>query len=345
MYKRGLLVAAAAVMSAAAIAGCGSSDDSGGGATAAEAGSSSQGDGGKAVRAGFTITGPKNDGSYFQAVYEGFMASAKKHGWEVSGVVDNTTDPQSTLQAVRNLAQVSDLVVGGGGGDLKAEQQMATQFPDVEFVDLSATNATKTPNMHAYYGLESYDAYVAGAVAAHVSKTHHVGFVAGGDVPATIASKEAFTKAAKAEDPNVQVSVTNAGSFSDPTAAKKAGAALIAAGADVIQSFVNSGTPGVLQAVRESGKDVKIISTINNRCDVADEFFGNNTIFQDRIMKRAMDDFAAGKLAKGTKYFGLEDPSIQKFEVCPKYQTPELEKLVKHVTEQINNGELDVPRG
>lgn len=328
-----------AVFTVTGLAACGSSGSGGDSSN----GDSGAGSGGK--RVGLVMSGPKNDGSYYQQVYQGFTAAAKAHGLTVSGVVDNSGDPQSTLQAIRNLAQASDLVVGGGGADINPSQQLGPQFGEVEFAVLGASNDSKVDNVHAYYGLESVDSYIAGLVAAGATKTGHVGFVAGGEVPATTASMKAFEMAVHAQDPSIKVSDTTAGSFTDPTKAKQAAAAEIAAGADVILAFVDGGTPGIAQAVEDSGKDVKIISIINARCDESDAYFATSIFQADEIVKAVIQDFLDDDLVSGTKYYSLEDPSIQRFEMCPKYETPERKKLIQTAVDKINAGKIEVPRG
>jgi hypothetical protein len=42
---------------------------------------------------------------------------------------------------------------------------------------------------------------------------------------------------------------------------------------------------------------------------------------------------------------GVEDPDIQRFELCPDHKTPELQKIVDDTTKAINDGSLTLPEG
>jgi basic membrane protein A len=333
---RGRTAAVAAVCMAFALtaSACGGDDDSGGGG----------GGGGGATKVGIALGGPKNDRGFYQSAYEGLVAASKTHNLDTS-VVDALEDPQARLDAMKNLSADNKLVIGGGAEFIDAAKTLSPQFPDVEYVVLTGVADGKQKNVHAYVPRQGVPAYIAGAVAAELSKSGHVGFVGGLEIPPTDASNKAFKAGAQAEKPGSKYSTTTVGTFNDPAKAKEAASAQIAAGADSLFAFLDAGTPGVVQAIEESGKEVTTFAAIAPRCDESKQFVGTTILDVSALVQLMADDFAAGKLPKGTRFFGVETAKIQRFELCPDYATPKLQKLVDDLTTKLNNDEIELPQG
>src|SRR3954447_23797343 len=190
-------------------------------------------------RIGMVFDGPKNDHSFRQAHYIGLTLAAKKYGLKVSAV-DNLTDPQAQLDAVRNLAQDNGLVIAAGAEFAKSVDAVAPQAPDVQFV-VSAGVTKNAKNEHFVLTDWTGPGYVAGYLAAKNSKTGKVGFVGGALIPPTIQGRAGFIAGAKAANPKIKVASVIVGSFIDPAKGKAAAAAQIASGTDVLYAFLDSG--------------------------------------------------------------------------------------------------------
>jgi basic membrane protein A and related proteins len=326
---------AAALAATMTMAACGSSDDEGGGT-----GASAEG-GNDGAKIGLALAGPKNDRGFYQSAYEGLTKAAEEGGYQTS-VVDGLEDPQAQLAAMKNLATDNELVIGGSAAFLDSATQLAPQFPDVEFVVITGAVEKGVKNLHAYVPRQGVPAYIAGAVAGSLSKDGHVGFIGGAEIPPTVASDVGFKAGGETESAE-KYSATTVGSFSDPARAKTAAKAQIAAGADQIFAFLDAALPGVLQAIEESGKDVGVYNPTAPRCDESDAYVGTAVIRVDLLVERLIADYEAGKLPDGTQFFGVETPEIQRFELCPKYATPETEKIVEDLTKKLNAGEIKLP--
>ncbi len=136
--------------------------------------------------------------------------------------------------------------------------------------------------------------------------------------------------------PDIKVASVTVGSLSDAAKAKEATSAQIANGADVIYAFQDAGLPGVLDAVKESGKTVKVFNPTTDRCDESPALIGY--AFQDtRVMVgHILEDYKAGKLPTQPRFYALDDPSVQALKLCPgndKYQA-----VVTDTTSKINSG-------
>jgi basic membrane protein A len=320
-----------------AVAACG--DDSSGGS------GGSGGDAAEPKKVGMALAGPRNDGGFNQANFEGLQAAEKELG--VKGtVVENVTPGQPRLEALKNLAVTNDLVIGVGAEFAAAGVAVAPQFPDKRFVVVNGQLSDAT-NLSVYYVREGVPAYVAGTVAAKLTKTKKVGFVGGELIPPTKESDVAFKAAVEEADASIQYLTVNTGDFNNVALAKQATATLVSQGADVLFLMLDQAFAGAQQAIEESGKDVKVFSIIVPRCETATNIVGcatlNSVAFEVSIVK----DFLDNKLPTGEmKRYGIEDPEVQAFELCPEWaKQAELTSIVEEQTKQINDGTLELPEG
>jgi basic membrane protein A len=292
-------------------------------------------------RIGLALDGPKNDHSFRQAHYIGLTLAAKKYHLTAS-VVDNLTDPEAQLDAIRNLAQDDGLVIGGGAQFAKAVDAVDKSFPDVQFV---VSAGVPRPAKNAHFVLTDWTGpgYVAGYLAAKFSKTGKVGFVGGALIPPTIQGRAGFTAGAKAANPKIKVATVIVGSFIDPQKAKAASTAQIASGADVLYAFLDTGFAGLLKAIQESGKDVKTIGVILPQCAVSPNTEIADTLSNiPQLVVNTVRDYRAGKLTN--KVYGIEDPSVQSVQLCPKYSTTKYKKLITTLRQKIASGKIKLPK-
>ncbi len=320
-------------------AGC-SNGSSGGNGTSS---SSSTSGGTTAVKVGMALPGPRNDKAFSQAHYEGLQQIEKNFGVKGS-VVDNAQQPQAALDALKNLAADNDLVIGVGAEFADAGTVVAPQFPDVQFVIING-QATDDKNLHIYFVRQGVPAYVAGVVAAMLTKAKQIGFVGGAQIPPTTQSDDAFKAGILATDPSIKYATTTIGDFNDAAKGKEATAAQIDAGADVVFPFLDAGFPGAEQAVTESGKDVLLFNPIYTRCSEADNIVGFTYLNSAQYVESIYKDFQSNSLPTEPKAFGIEDPNIQTFTLCPKFDTPDLSAAVKDTITKINSGEIKLPEG
>lgn len=290
-------------------------------------------------KVGLALAGPKNDRSFFQGHYDGLLEAKKKFGLGIS-VVDNLEDPQAQIDALTNLARDNALVIGGGAALATPMNAVAKQFPDVQFVE-SAGVTKPAPNVHFVLQNQAPLGYVAGVVAAKLTKAKVVGFVGGALIPPTIEGLAGFKAGVQATDPSIKVRSVIVGTFSDPVKGKQAAAAQIASGADVVFGFLDAGFPGVLEAIKESGKDVKTIGVIFPKCTFGPQVVGDTISRVDSLVFNIVRDFRGHKLT--SKAYGLEDATVEQFALCPKYNTPELSKSVADTTQAIVAGKIKVP--
>lgn len=324
---------------AAALAACGDSSDDPESSDGGGGGSDTE----EAVKVGMALTGPRNDGGYAQSHFDGLTEAEKSYELETT-VVDNIGPGQPRVDALNNLALTNDLVIAVGAEFAPAGVEVAPKFPDVSFVIINGQESD-APNLHVYYAREGVPAYVAGAVATALTETDTVGFVGGEEIPPTIQSDDAFKAAVEATDSSVETLSVNTGDFNNVADAKQATATLIGQDADVIFLMLDNAVEGAQQAIRESGKDVKVFTIIVPRCETADNIVGCATLNSTTMVANIIGDYEDDALPEDIQAYGIENPDIQSFELCPEWQKPELVEIVDGLTEQLNNGEIELPEG
>jgi len=285
-------------------------------------------------------SGPKNDEGFVQAHYEGLLAAQEACGIEVA-VSENNTDPETRATSLANLAQDNDLVIVLSYlGD--AGPEIASQFPDVDFVFLDGPLTPDVPNNHVYRFNQGEGAYVAGVIAAEITDSGTIGYIGAAEIPATVGSDAGFRYGAESVNPDIDYLSTYTGSFVDAAKAKEAASAQIAEGADVIYTFLDAAIDGVIAAVDESGADVSVFSITSPLCDESDAFIGTDVVTPAAVMLQLVEEGITGTLPTEVVEYGLEDPEIQQLEMCPSAD-PALQERADEVAEQIRSGEIELP--
>jgi basic membrane protein A len=285
---------------------------------------------------GAALLGPKNDGSYNQSVYIGLTQAQKQLGVKLT-VVDNVSDPSKQIDVIRSLAQGNSLVVAGSTAFDTAVARVAPDFPDVQFMVVGG-RTTPGKNIHFVDIAPRAGGYLIGAVAAKLTKTNTIGFIGGALIPPTTETEKGYVKGAKATNPAVKVQSVIVGSFADPVKAKQAAAAQISSGADVIFGWLDAGYPGVIQAIRESGKPVSGFSVAISKCSLGKEEVGDHILNYASATYNVVANYLKNNVA--SHIYGLDDPSVQRLQLCPAFNKAALRTLIATDTKAIIAGKI-----
>ena len=296
------------------------------------------------LKVGVALAGARNDRSFYQAHYDGARAAQKKLHFKLS-IVDNLESPQAQLDGIRNLAQAgNDLVIGAGGVFYQGVDALAVQFPKTHFIVTEGNPVKFHSNVTSISPDEGVPSFVAGAVMAKLSKSGVISVLGGLEIPPTVHNSLGVTSGAKWQNPKVKVINTVVGSFNDAAKAKSAAAAQIASKSDTIFAFLDSGFAGAIDAAKAaSGKQIYLLGPIAPRCDLSPNYVGTTIQRIDVLVQQATMQFAAGKLKPGAVFYGLENPAIQRFELCPKFRTPALKTVANAAVRALKTGKAKLP--
>jgi basic membrane protein A len=204
--------------------------------------------------------GGRGDKSFNDGAWSGLDRAARELGAGASYIEPGDgSDRESGIRLL--AAQGFDLVLGVGfifSDDLWA---IAHEYPQAKFacIDYAKFDAhgfvVPPPNMVALKFREEEGAFLVGALAALVSRTHAVGFVGGMDIPLIRKFEAGYRAGVQKVCPDCRVLTGYAGvtgdAFKNPAKGKELALAQYGAGADII--FHASGVTGlgVFEAARE----------------------------------------------------------------------------------------------
>lgn len=336
------LVASALTLAALVVAACGSgnsSDKSGGSATSGTAAAPASSTKFKTV--GLALAGARNDRSFYQSHFDGAKEAQKKLGFKLN-VVDNLEEPQAQIEGFRNLARAgNDVVIGAGGVFYQAADAIAAQYPDTYFIVTQGSTSKFYKNVTSIAPDQAVASYVAGVVMAKLTKSDTIGVIGGLEIPPTAQNYAGIKLGAEATNPKVKVLNTTVGSFNDAAKAQTAAEGQVADGADVLFGFLDSGWPGLIKAVK--GKDVKLVGNVFPRCDLSKQYVGTTISNSTALVSKALIDLSKGQLKPGVRFYGVQDPDIQTFTLCPSVENADLNAAVKQTIGDLNSGKIKLP--
>lgn len=221
-------------------------EDSGGSKPAG--GASTAAAGGKKLKVGLvTDVGKVDDKSFNQSAWEGVQRAQKELGSEVKFI--ETTDPKDYAKNIETFANEKyDVIVTVGFGLGEATMAAAKKYPNIKFIGVDQFQAETLPNLAGLIFDEDKAGYLAGALAAQMSKSGTIGQVLGTDVvPPVVKFGKGYEAGAKAVKPEIKVLTWYhpgglAKGFTDPEEGKKQALQMISQGADII--FAAGGQTG-----------------------------------------------------------------------------------------------------
>jgi len=183
------------------------------------------------------------------------------------GAVSSMTVPKSVNDlwaAIQTAATAGgDVVVTVGAPAAAATRTAALGNPAVQFFTLDQAVAADTPeNLHAIAFDESEMGYLAGVIAASLTRTARVGLVGDDDSSASTANYAAgFRNGALFANPMAIVDFENAGTPADPAKGRAAAAVLAAGGADVVAATSDLSGIGAMRETCARGASVVALGT------------------------------------------------------------------------------------
>jgi basic membrane protein A len=127
--------------------------------------------------------------------------------------------------------------------DAVAKQNPAQQYAIIDAV-------VPDPNVLSITFKEEDGSFLAGALAAMMTKTHHIAFIGGIDSPLIEKFEAGYTAGARQIDPTVRIDVKYAGSFEDVAAGSELANLLFSSGADIIYTAAGKVGIGAIDAVK-----------------------------------------------------------------------------------------------
>ena len=204
-----------------------------------------------------TDVGRVNDRSFNQSAWDGAQQAAKALGVAEGDI--KYVETQDAKDYADNIQQFVDagypviVTVGFALGDATAKA--AKENPDINFIGVDQFQGEALPNLTGLIFHEDQSGYLAGALAANLTKSGTIAAVLGTDlVPPVVAFNEGYIAGAKAVKPDIKVISTYhpgeiSQAFVDPEWGAATAKQAIDQGADVVFGAGGSTGNGALQEV------------------------------------------------------------------------------------------------
>lgn len=202
------------------------------------------------LRVALILPGPITDGTFNSAAHQGIEKAKAKYDIRVS-IRENTQFAEIEETMLSYARDGYDVVIGHGFQFAEPAMKIHKQFPKTWFI-VNTAKVAAPPNLASFDNRWGDAGYVAGAVAAIVSRKGMIGHVGGIPVPVIKEYNEGFGRGAKHVRKDVKVLSAYVGSFSDVAKGKEITTSMIENGADVVTSTGNENVLGTIQAAKEA---------------------------------------------------------------------------------------------
>jgi basic membrane protein A len=292
------------------------------------------------IKIGVLIPGSIKDHGWMESLYRGIEAAKHKYGSKVKITYIENVAFADMDQVLTTLAQTNPYVIGGAGQTQGYVLNVAKRFPNIKFT-IVGPNGKATENVAQYDVRQAEIGFVAGAVAAMLSKTQVVNYIGGLQIPAIVNTGTEFCNGAKYINPKATCIVSYTGNFDDVQKAKEAEEAAIAKGADISYNILNLGVRGQEQAAR--AHKIHMIGSYINWCPAKDPLYVAYTISGIGFMfDYAVDQIVAGTWKPESKVFGLQmGPESSGIAIC-QGETPQIRQRVDAIEKDILGGKIPI---
>lgn len=329
------------------LAGCGGAGSSGRGA--AKAG----GSGGFPVGM-VTDTGGIGDLSFNMMAWEGLQRAEKE-----LGVAPSKIESEQVGDYADNLQRLAEkgckVVVGVGYALEPAVKEIAPRYPSTHFLLIDARGPS-LPNVSGVIFREEEGAFLVGALGGGMSKSGHLGFVGGQEIPLIKKFEAGYRAGVRTTNPSATVTAKYTNNWEDVPKGRELALSLFDQGADVIFHASGRCGVGVIEAARDKGEGYWAIGV-----DADQDYLGTADPENPRPPSRVLTsmlkrvdnavfavckDAVSGELQSGVRELGVKEDGIG---ISPLTYTRDqipaaLLKTVEKLEAQIAAGAIKPPR-
>ncbi|WP_328319250.1 BMP family lipoprotein [Streptomyces sp. NBC_00388] len=251
--RRVTKIAASGIATAAlalSVSACGSTSTQEDNSSSSSSGSS------KGVKVGVAYdVGGRGDHSFNDSAARGMDKAKKEFGGSVKELTAKTSDTEADReQRLTDLADAGyNPIVGIGYSYAPSMKKVAAKYPKVTFGLVDA--AVDAKNIDNIVFTEEQSSYLAGVTAALKTKTKHVGFIGGVDIPLIKKFEAGYVQGVQDTDKKIKIDRqylshgSDTSGFASPDKGKEAAQGMLDKGADVVFSAAGSSGNGAIEAV------------------------------------------------------------------------------------------------
>lgn len=290
-----------------------------------------------------TDVGGVNDQSFNQSAWEGLTRVKKELGIKTS-YQESKQDADYPANLETLLDAKNDLIWGIGFKMADAVLIAAKQNPKQKYAIIDYSYGAKTPkNVVGVMFKAEEGAFLAGYIAAKMSKTGTLGFIGGMSVPIIHSFQYGFKAGAKFANKKVNILEQHAESFTDAAKGKAIANQMMSKGADVIFHAAGAVGDGVIEAVKEKGKMAVGVDRDQNYL-APKNVITSSMKRVDNAVFNVVSDLNKGVFKGGTTVeYGLKDGAVDVSPTTTKMIPSVLLEELAKIKKEIIAGKIKIP--
>jgi len=287
-------------------------------------------------------SGGKGDKSFNDSADAGIQRAVKDLGVEEKSV-DSKTEKDYEANLTGLAEKGCKVIFAVGFAQKTALTTVAPKFPAIKFGLID--DVLDQPNVRSLVFSEEQGSFLAGYLAALMSKTGKIGFVGGKTTPLIKKFESGYVAGAMTANPKIDATgIKYTESWDDTAAGKAAATTLYSSGCDIVYHAAGRCGLGVITAAKESGKYV--IGVDSDQDDQAPGSVLTSMVKHvDEAVFTTIKDTLDGKFTAGTKVFDLKSNGVGLTDF--KYTKDKIGdaniKKIDDIKQQIIDGKIVVP--
>jgi len=215
----------------------------------------------------YFLANSERDNSFIEAATKGAQRAKTELGVEYTE--HRIPRDHNMYDALKTQAEAGySPVIAIGHQNVLPIQNLAEQFPHTRFVVIDGLVPPIYPNVQSITFRDHEGAFLIGYIAAFSSKTHHIGFVGGMNVPLIRNFAFGYEQGAKYADPQIRVDIDYIGitpkAWGQPERAYELASKQFDSGADIVFSAAGGSTIGALKAAQVNDRFAIGVDTNQN---------------------------------------------------------------------------------
>ena len=198
------------------------------------------------------VAGSLGDRSFYDSANSGVEQLAADFGTETK-VIECKEDASLYLSSLLEAAESCDIIAAVGWQFFDSLGEASEAFPNKKFIFIDNAFEEIPENMMCICYKQNEGSFLAGYIAAKLSKTGKIGAVGGEDADTINDFLVGYEAGAAYANPDIIVERQYAGDYEDPAKGKECALALYSSGCDIVFQVAGKTGEGVFEAAKETG--------------------------------------------------------------------------------------------
>jgi basic membrane protein A and related proteins len=256
--------------------------------------------------------------------------------------VSATTSETEKIQRKYTESKQYNLIICVGSNQTDSLRKIGTDFSRQKFAQVDG-DITDRANISSLLSRDNESSFLAGALAAMITRNNHIGFIGGMDVTAIHRFLAGFQAGVKYNNPECKIAVAYSDNWTNDGKTKALALQQFQQGVDVIFASAGAGNLGVIESAKEQGLYTFGMDTDQSSL-APQNILASAVKHMDRAVFEAIKRSVEGNFSGGIQTTGLKEGEVELAinNALPAI-TPEMRIRLAEIEKKIISGEIIVP--